>query len=69
LVSVREDYVSPVGFAKEPSEERRRWFARVLLIALVVFVGWLLLYRVIHPADEGNPTLPTNQETTIPAAD
>ena len=40
---MREEYVSPVGFAKEPSEERRRWIGRVLLIALVIFVAWLLL--------------------------
>jgi uncharacterized membrane protein len=67
---MREEYVSPVGFAKEPSEERRRWIGRIFLILLVVFVVWLFLYRVLNPADEGNPVLnggPQQQETVLPA--
>jgi hypothetical protein len=66
---VREEFTSPVGFAKEPSEERRRWVGRVLLIALVIFVGWLFVYRVLNPADE-SPVLPQQtQESFLPAAD
>ena len=64
---MREEYVSPVGFAKEPYEERRRWIGRILLFALVVFIGWLLIYRVFNPFDQGNPGLgPTQQETILP---
>ena len=59
---MREEYISPVGFAKEPSEERRRWIGRVFLIALVLFIGWLLVNRVINPPEE-NPTLPQIEET------
>jgi len=65
-----EEYVPPVGFAKEPSEERRRWIGRIFLIALVLFIGWLLVNRVINPPEEGNPRLgPQIEETTIPASD
>lgn len=60
---MREEYVSPVGFAKEPSEERRRWIGRIFLIALVLFVGWLLVNRVINPPEEGNPRLPQIEQT------
>jgi hypothetical protein len=66
---MREEHVSPVGFAKEPSEERRRWFGRILLAVLVVFVVWLLVYRVFSPGDDGNPVLnpgPQQQETILP---
>ena len=67
---MREEYVSPVGFAKEPSEERRRWVGRVLLIALVIFVGWLLVYRVLNPSDDQSPLIqPQQQDTVLPAAD
>jgi len=64
---MREEYVSPVGFAKEPSEERRRWIGRILLLALLVFVAWLVVFRVISPFDSGNPSLtPQQQETILP---
>ena len=64
---MREEYVSPVGFAKEPSEERRRWIGRILLLALLVFVVWLLLYRVFNPFNQGDPGLipPQQQQQTI----
>lgn len=63
---MREEYVSPVGFAKEPSEERRRWIGRILLLVLLVFVAWLLIYRVLDPFDQGNPRLPQQQQTVLP---
>jgi hypothetical protein len=62
---MREEYVSPVGFAKEPFEERRRWIGRILLLILVVFIAWLLIYRVFNPFDQGNPGLGPQQEQTI----
>jgi hypothetical protein len=58
---MREEYVTPVGFAKEPAEERRRWIGRIFLILLVGFLGWLVLARIISPPDDGNPTIPTEQ--------
>ena len=58
---MREEYLPPVGFAKEPAEERRRWIGRVLLAALLVFIGWLAFERVINPPEEGNPRVPVEQ--------
>ena len=58
---MREEYVSPVGFAKEPSEERRRWIGRIFLIALVLFLAWLGWTRIINPPEEGNPRVGVEQ--------
>lgn len=58
---MREQYFGPVGFAKEPAEERRRWIGRILLAALIVFIGWLLVNRVLNPPEEGNPRVPIEQ--------
>lgn len=55
---MREEYVSPVGFAKEPSEERRRWIGRIFLVLLIGFLGWIVWARIVNPQDEGNPPLP-----------
>jgi len=68
---MREEYVSPVGFAKEPSEERRRWIGRIFLIMLLAFVVWLFLYRVLSPnQDSENPTLnPGTSQTVIPGSE
>lgn len=63
---MREEYVSPVGFAKEPYEERRRWIGRILLLVLVLFIAWLFLYRVWSPFDSGNRLGPEQQETILP---
>ena len=66
---MREEYVSPVGFAKEPAEERRRWVGRIFLIALVLFIGWLLVNRVLNPPAD-DPGIGTQiEQTTIPASD
>jgi hypothetical protein len=62
---MREEYVSPVGFAKEPSEERRRWIGRLLLVVLLAFVVWLLLYRVFSPFSDENPGLGNQQQQTV----
>ena len=62
---MREEYVSPVGFAKEPAEERRRWIGRFVLALLAVGLVWLLWFRVINPPEE-NPTLPTQQQQELP---
>ncbi len=62
---MREEYVPPVGFAKEPSEERRRWIGRFFLALVVLGLAWILIFRVINPAED-NPTLPTPQEQELP---
>jgi hypothetical protein len=50
----REHYISPVGFAREPAQERRRWFGRIMLYALIAFLAWLLFTHVINPPPD-NP--------------
>lgn len=47
-----EGYLPPVGFASEPSTDRRRWIGRVLLAILVLFLCWMLVTRVINTPDE-----------------
>lgn len=66
-----EDYVPPVGFAREPREERRRWFGRFLTALFVVFILWLGWSRVINPPED-NPVIPRNPnppvvETSLPS--
>ncbi|MGH2784592.1 MAG: hypothetical protein ACRDJ1_04990 [Actinomycetota bacterium] len=53
-----EEYVSPVGFATEPVEERRRWIGRIFLVLLIGFLGWIVWARIINPPEEGNPRVP-----------
>ncbi|MFA5891400.1 MAG: hypothetical protein WDA27_10720 [Actinomycetota bacterium] len=49
----REQYLGPVGIAREPAGERRRWIGRIALAGFVLLISWLLVNRVIHPpADE-----------------
>ncbi len=62
---MREEYVPPVGFAKEPSEERKRWIGRILLGLLLAFIVWLFVTRVINPPEEIQ-RLPTPQESQLP---
>jgi hypothetical protein len=45
----REDYIPPVGFAREPAKERRRWLGRILLAILVAGLLFILFNRVISP--------------------
>ena len=58
---MREEYVSPVGFAKEPAEERRRWIGRIFLVLLIAFLGWIVWARIVNPTGE-EPTIPTEQQ-------
>ena len=62
----REEYVPPVGFAREPARERRRWIGRVLLLALVAGLGWLLVNRVINPPED-QPFRTPGLENELPA--
>lgn len=61
-----EDYTPPVGFAREPSEERRRWLGRVFTAVFIVFIVWLAWTRVFNPED--NPQIPIpRQQQNLPA--
>ena len=55
----REDYISPVGFAREPAKERRRWIGRILLAILVAGLLFILFNRVISPPTETETPRPT----------
>lgn len=57
-----EEYVAPVGFAREPVVERRRWIGRLFLAIVVVLLLYLVFTRVIHVTD----TQPTIQQSTLP---
>lgn len=58
---MREEYVSPVGFATEPAEERRRWIGRIFLALLIAGLLWIVAFRIISPQEEGNPRLPSQE--------
>jgi hypothetical protein len=60
---MREEYLPPAGFAKEPAEERRRWIGRILLAGLLLFIVWLALTRVISPPEDTRG--PIQQEEPI----
>ncbi|MCA1833810.1 MAG: hypothetical protein ABR548_13625 [Actinomycetota bacterium] len=62
---MREEYFSPVGFAKERGEERRRWFGRLVMLAFMGFLVWLFLTHVVAPPND-TPTVPTQQASTLP---
>ena len=61
----RDSYITPVGFAREPRAEVRRWIGRFFLLLLVVLLGWLLWNRVINPQQD-EPTFDRSQ-TELPA--
>lgn len=66
----REDYTHPVGFAREPSEERRRWFGRILTAGFILFIAWLAWARVFNPPSD-TPQVPSQppqqQQQSLPA--
>jgi hypothetical protein len=51
----REEYITPVGFAREPAKERRRWIGRFLLALLVAGLLFILFNRVISPPSTESP--------------
>ena len=65
MALAREDYTRPVGFAREPAMERRRWVSRIVLAAFVALIGWLLINRVISPPDD-QPRRVTPTESSLP---
>jgi len=62
---MREDYNSPVGFAKEPVEERKRWLGRILTLIFAILVGLLAYFRVFHPPSD-QPTVPSTTQSELP---
>ena len=52
----KNDYVAPVGFAKEPRERRWLWIRRISLLIFVAFLSILLYVGVINPEDRDNPS-------------
>jgi hypothetical protein len=54
-----EEYTTPVGFAREPAKERKRWIGRIFLALLVAGLAYVLFTRVISP-----PTTVTNPQPT-----
>jgi hypothetical protein len=63
---MREDYFGPVGFAKEPAEERKRWISRIILFLFLLFIVWLFWNRVVNTTGS-NPTIPLRPtQSTIP---
>lgn len=62
---MREDYFGPVGFAREPAEERKRWIARLILAIFLVFIGWLFWNRVVNT--QGTNTItPRPTQSSLP---
>jgi hypothetical protein len=59
-----EEYVTPVGFAREPAAERKRWLGRFVLAIFVVLLLWLVVARVIRPPEDSGPA-PT-ESTQLP---
>jgi hypothetical protein len=62
---VREEYFGPVGFSKEPVEERKRWFGRIVTLIFIVLIALLFYYRVYNPPSD-NPQVPSTQQTELP---
>lgn len=50
-----DDFTPPVGFAREPREDRRRLIVRVITVILMLFIAWLFLTRVLRPPSESGP--------------
>jgi hypothetical protein len=65
---MREDYFGPVGFAKEPSEERKRWISRIILAFFLAFILWLFWNRVVNTQQSGNPGIqvPSTASASLP---
>jgi hypothetical protein len=54
-----EEYITPVGFAREPAKERKRWIGRIFLALLIAALAYVLVTRVISP-----PSTVTNPQPT-----
>jgi hypothetical protein len=54
-----EEYITPVGFSREPVKERRRWWGRLFLALLVAGLVYVLFTRVINPPTTSLTPTPT----------
>jgi hypothetical protein len=64
---MREEYFGPVGFSKEPTEERKRWAGRFVTLIFIVLIALLGYYKVWRaPSDNGGVVTPTTTQTELP---
>lgn len=61
-----DDYIAPVGFAREPRIERRRWVNRIFLFLFVAAIAWMLISRVVSPPDDSNQPKSTTSQLPGP---
>lgn len=61
-----EDYLSPVGFAREPRTERARWFRRIALFVFVLFIAWMIKDRVLGPPEDTRSPVPATSQLPGP---
>jgi len=59
-----EEYTTPVGFAREPAKERKRWIGRIFLALLIAGLAYVLFTRVISPPTTVTNPVPTT--STLP---
>ena len=55
---MHEEYIPPVGFAREPTEDRKRWVLRIVTGILIIAISWILIYRVIRTDTSPVPSGP-----------
>lgn len=61
-----DDTIPPVGFAREPRDERRRWVNRIVLFLFVAAISWMLVSRVVNPPDDSRSPAPTTSQLPGP---
>lgn len=61
-----DDYIPPVGFAREPRVERRRWVNRIFLFLFIAAISWMLVSRVVSPPDDSRSPGPTTSQLPGP---
>lgn len=66
MIRDREEYTTPVGFAREPAAEVRRWIGRIMLGIVVLLLGYILLNNVVSPDDNEQPRNPLQSELPAP---
>ena len=62
----REEYISPVWFAREPALEVRRWIGRVLLGLVIALLAFIMINNVISPDTSPTPTQTQQEELPAP---
>lgn len=62
----REEYIAPVGFAREPAQQRRHWLGRIVLAGFIGLLGYLLVNGVFSAPDDTQPSEPIQSELPGP---